>query len=124
MAIEQEYLSDSVVNEELSFLNGPTPTPTLITPSDPPLPNSRPTTARSLNPTPLTTPVFLQPPLPAQPMPDGLTYLPMPLQNNVFVVATYDRQKAIELCGPALADVSREDFVVSRKFIHCSGTFR
>jgi len=85
-------------------------TTTLLTPVD--VPPSRPSTSRG---TPATTPVFLQPPLPTQSMAEGVTFLPMPLQNNVFVVATYDRQKAIELCGPALADISKDDFLVSRE---------
>jgi hypothetical protein len=37
----------------------------------------------------------------------------MPLQNNVFVVGQFEKSKAIELCGPVLAGMSKGDFTVS-----------
>jgi hypothetical protein len=42
-----------------------------------------------------------------------VTWLPIPLQNNLFVVGQFEKSKAIELCGPALADISKDDFTVS-----------
>jgi hypothetical protein len=79
-----------------------------------PLPDITRTRALSASrvPLPSHTPVFLTKPPENEVMVEVIR-LPMPLQNNVFVVGQFPRDEAIEMCGPSLANIFPEDFTVS-----------
>lgn len=88
----------------------PAPTPTTLQPEA--------TRARALSasrhPLPSSTPVQYTPPLPNPTMVE-VTTIPMPLINNFFVLQEMEKVQAIKLCGNALAEMSKGDFVLGRE---------